>query len=165
MSIIIKLYGDLKKKISLEKEYNGIPKTIEIEIDNSRTILDILKKFNIEENEISHTFVNGNLCGLGIKIKDGDRIGLFPKRMGIMFAEIPLSNSIQITIKLSDDLRKYGLAEAIVNLPNGSTINSILKKFRIPNDKRELLILLNGKPCSDKNSVVEKGNIIEFFLK
>ncbi len=88
MSIIVKLYGDLRKKISLEKGHTGIPKTLEIEINNSRTVLDILKKFNIEENEISHIFVNRNLCGPGKKIKDRDRVGIFPKRMGIMFVEI-----------------------------------------------------------------------------
>ena len=88
MSVMVKLYGDLKKKISLDKEHNGLPKTIEIEFDNSRTILEILKKFNIIEKEISHIFVNGNLCSSEKKIKNKDRIGIFPKRMGIMFVEI-----------------------------------------------------------------------------
>jgi len=88
MSITVKLYGDLKKKISLDKEHNGIPKTIELEIDNSQIILDILKKFKIKEEEISHIFVNGHLCDLGKKITDKDRIGIFPKKMGIIFVEI-----------------------------------------------------------------------------
>ncbi|MFX1312983.1 MAG: hypothetical protein ACFFHD_10260 [Promethearchaeota archaeon] len=88
MAIIVKLYGDLKKKISLEKEQIGLPKTVEIEIDNLRTILDILNKFNIQEDEISHIFVNGYICELGKKIEDKDRIGIFPKRMGIIFLEI-----------------------------------------------------------------------------
>jgi len=165
MSIIIKLYGDLRKKFSIEKGHIGIPKTLEIEINNSRTVLDILKKFNIEENEISHIFVNGNLCGPGKKIKDKDRIGIFPKRMGIMFLEIPYSNSIYATIKLSDDLRKYGPAETIVKFTEGSTIKSILQKFKIPIDKKDLKIFLNGNLCSDYNSVIEKENIVEIFLK
>ncbi len=162
MSVIIKLYGDLREKISLDNYQKGAPETIKIDIDNFTTIFDILKKFKIEENEISHIFVNGSFCGPGKEIKDGDRVGLFPKRMGLMFVEIQHSNSIQVRIKLFADLRKYGPAEAIVNLPEGSTIKSILKKYRIPNDKRELIIIINGKPCYEKNTIINKGDSIAF---
>ncbi|MFX1574895.1 MAG: MoaD/ThiS family protein [Promethearchaeota archaeon] len=88
MSIIVKFYGDLKRKISLEDEDNGIPKTLEIKCNNLSTILDILENFNINEEEISHIFVNGNLCKLDKSIKDGDRVGIFPRKMGIIFLEI-----------------------------------------------------------------------------
>ena len=88
MAILIKLYGKLRenvKDVDLEK---GLPVTFNIEESDVHFVYDIVEKFTISEDELSHIFVNGKYCGIGKEIRDGDRIGLFPKNMALMFAEI-----------------------------------------------------------------------------
>ena len=92
MGIILKLYGDLREKGPPLVDEHGIPSTLSLKVNNFKTILDILKQFNIEPLEISHIFVNGRYCNPSMEIKDGDRIGLFPKRMGLIFLEITQNN-------------------------------------------------------------------------
>ena len=91
--ISVKLYGELRERFSYKKVDAGIPNTLEIEVHEFRTVLDILKQLSIDENEISHIFVNGILSGAGKMVKDGDRIGIFPKRMGLMFLELSLEHT------------------------------------------------------------------------
>ncbi|MFX0105903.1 MAG: MoaD/ThiS family protein [Candidatus Hodarchaeota archaeon] len=88
MVIKIKLYGDLREKAPQLDSYNGAPSTLNIKIDGIKTALDILNKFRITQDEISHIFINGRYSGIEREVMDGDRIGFFPKRMGIMFVEI-----------------------------------------------------------------------------
>jgi len=91
MPILIKLYGKLRenvKDVDLEK---GLPVTIKIEDTSIHTVYDILEKFAINEDELSHIFVNGKYCGIGKRVKNGDRVGLFPKNMALIFVEIQLN--------------------------------------------------------------------------
>ena len=88
MPMLIKLYGKLRenvKDVDLEK---GLPVTFNIEHSNVHFVNDIVTKLAISEDELSHIFVNGKYCGIGKEIRDGDRVGLFPKNMALMFAEI-----------------------------------------------------------------------------
>ena len=90
MPILVKLYGKLRenvKDVDLEK---GLPVTLNIEKSNVYFVYDIIEKFAISEDELSHIFVNSKYCGIGKEIRDGDRVGLFPKNMALMFAEILL---------------------------------------------------------------------------
>jgi molybdopterin converting factor small subunit len=91
MPILIKLYGKLRenvKDVDLEK---GLPVTIKIEDTSIHAVYDILEKFAINEDELSHIFVNGKYCGIGKRVKNGDRVGLFPKNMALIFVEIQLN--------------------------------------------------------------------------
>ena len=88
MGILVKLYSDLRDKGPPLDNNLGTPCTLSLKLNNIGTVLDILKKFNIELNEISHIFVNGKYCSPSMEVKDGDRIGLFPKRMGLIFLEM-----------------------------------------------------------------------------
>ena len=64
---------------------NSLPLTIHIESDGIETIADILNNFAIEKEETSHLFVNGTYSGFNKKVKDGDRVGLFPKKMCLLY--------------------------------------------------------------------------------
>ena len=75
------------KDVDLEK---GLPVTLKIEESNVHNVNDIVEKFAISGDELSHIFLNGKYCEIGKNIRDGDRVGLFPKNMALMFAEIPL---------------------------------------------------------------------------
>ncbi|MBY9008631.1 MAG: hypothetical protein KGD74_02040 [Candidatus Lokiarchaeota archaeon] len=88
MPLLIKLYGKLRehlKDLNLEK---GLPAIHSIEDNSVHFIHGILEKYGINESEVSHIFVNGKYCGLNKEVRDGDRVGLFPKNMALMFVEI-----------------------------------------------------------------------------
>jgi len=88
MVLNIKLYGDLREKFPHINKLNGVPITLNINSEEIKSISDILNKFNITSDEISHIFINSKYSGIQNQVKDGDRIGIFPKRMGIIFVEI-----------------------------------------------------------------------------
>ncbi len=88
MVIKIKLYGDLREKVTLPKIDPGVPSTLDMEKNDFKTVLDVLNKLDIKMDEISHIFLNSRYSGIKKEVKNGDRIGIFPRRMGIMFVEI-----------------------------------------------------------------------------
>jgi len=163
MSILIKLYGNLREKVKDTDLEKGFPITFNIEGNEIHTVLDILDKFNIEDNEISHIFVNGKYCGPGKEVRDGDRVGLFPKKMALMFVEIPNLNSIYVTVKIFASLRKYGVPKSVIEIPEGSTIKSVLKKVKIPNEEKQLIFMVNGSPRYDRNFVIKNQDILAIF--
>lgn len=86
MSIEVRLYGDLKKLVQTAKETNpGSPHIESLGSEKISDVSDILQKFGIRENQVSHIFVNGKYSNAGKKLKDEDRIGLFPKNMGLLY--------------------------------------------------------------------------------
>ncbi len=163
MTIQVKLYGELKDKSRQYNPDNYSTNTLNIGVDGMKTVFDIFNELNIVETELSHIFVNGKYCGPGKKIKDGDRVGLFPKRMGLLFIEIAKNNSITITVKFFANLLEYGPAHSIIDIPEGSTINSILEKYNLPKDEKKFIILINRSPCYEKNFILNEGDIVEFF--
>ena len=89
MPILVKLYGKLREKLKNVDLEKGLPVTFNIEDNTIHFVYDIVEKFAISEDELSHIFVNGKYCGIGKEIRNGDRVGLFPKNMALMFVEIP----------------------------------------------------------------------------
>jgi len=159
----MKLYGELREKSSYNKVDAGIPNTLIIEIHEFRTVSDILKQLSIDENEISHIFVNGIYSGAGKIVKDGDRIGIFPKRMGLMFVEITRIKSIYTKIILHEELREFGPTEAIVDLPEGSTINSVLNKYKLSKKRGNIEVVVNGKPIHEDDYIIKDWDNIAIF--
>jgi molybdopterin converting factor small subunit len=162
MSVKVKLYGDLREKVPNVDHHNGAPSILNIDDEGINTVFDILNKLSIEENEISHIFVNYKYCGVGKTVKDGDQIGIFPRKMALMFVEISNNNTISITVKLFADLQKYGPAKSILDMPEGSTIRSIIKKYKIPKEKK-LIMLVNGLPRYDKNFILNDNDTLAIF--
>lgn len=158
------LYGDLKQKKQQKTNKDSSPLTINLVESKINTLYDLLDHLNIEENEVSHIFVNHKYCGPGLEIKEGDRVALFPKRMALMFVEIPHSNSIEVRVKLSADLRKYGPEESIIAIPEGSNLITIFEKYNITKEERNLTITINGIACHDKNSVLKSGDVVAFKM-
>jgi len=81
----VKIFGDLRKKVEGSNVTNSLPLNLYIESNGINTIADILNKYKIEKEETSHLFVNGTYSGFNKKIKDGDRVGLFPKNMSLLY--------------------------------------------------------------------------------
>ena len=85
MTVLVKIFGDLRKKIEGYKISDALPLNLQIESNGIDTIADILKKYGIEKEETYHLFVNGTYSGFNKKVKDGDRVGLFPKNMSLLY--------------------------------------------------------------------------------
>jgi len=163
LSIHVKLFGELKSKLQ-EQGYNaGTPSTTYFKDNEIEVVSDILVKLNIDGSEISHIFVNGKYCGSGKQLNEGDHIGLFPKNMALNFIEIAKNNPIYITVKLFADLREYGVPESIIDIPEGSILKDVLKKYKISRDKQRIVILINRKPCYDNDFVLQDGDTVALF--
>ena len=80
MTILVKFFGDLRKKIEGFDVKNSLPLNLDIDSDGINTIADILNKYAIEKEETGHLFVNGTYSGFKKKVKDGDRVGLLTNK-------------------------------------------------------------------------------------
>lgn len=163
MPIQVKLYGNLREKVKVVDLKKGIPGTFKIEEEEVHFVYEILEKFMINEDEVSHIFVNGRYCGIGKKIKNSDRVGVFPKNMALMFAEIPDLNNIYVNVKLFAILRKYGLPKFSIEIPEGSTIRTVVKKLNFPKEEKNFIFMVNGTPKFDQNYIVENEDILAIF--
>ncbi|MFX0036204.1 MAG: MoaD/ThiS family protein [Candidatus Hermodarchaeota archaeon] len=84
MSINLKLFGDLRRKA--DPNISGtLPLRLEINNTDIKWVADILREFLIEDNEVSHIFVNGIYAGLTKSVKPGDTVSLFPRNMGLLY--------------------------------------------------------------------------------
>jgi len=84
MPILLKLFGDLRKKAKPDIEGSM---SLRLNIDHSEVerVIDIMRKFNIEEDEVYHIFINGTYSGYSKKVKEGDIVALFPKNMSVLY--------------------------------------------------------------------------------
>ncbi|TFG12496.1 MAG: hypothetical protein EU535_06135 [Promethearchaeota archaeon] len=163
MELKVKLYGTLKEKVSKSILTGENSDKLNINGKENLRVSDVLDVLGLSESVISHIFVNNKYCGFGKEIKNGDRIGIFPKNMAIMFAEIPKINAIYVTVKLFASLRDYGPSKSLMDVPEGSTIKSLLKKFNIPKKEGKLITLINGQPCHENDCVLHDGDIVAIF--
>ena len=84
MPILVKLFGDLRKKA--QPDITGsLPLKLNINDDSVVRVSDILEKYSIEENEVIHIFVNGRYSGFTKKIKNGDIVAVFPRNMAVLY--------------------------------------------------------------------------------
>lgn len=165
MSIKVILYGDLKKKIEETSQRTNIGIPLKLNIIKKQTIKnvdDLLKNLKLSQEEISHVFVNGKYCGLGKEIKDGDRIGFFPRNMGINFVEIEKNNSIPIYINIPENLQMiYHPSKGILHLPTGSTLGYLLKKLNISELFDKLEISINNEGAVNKESILKEDDRVK----
>ena len=73
MSIELRVYTGLEK-------YTGTRygELIKLELAEGTTIRDVIKQYNIPEQEVFSSLVNGLHKSLDTVLKDGDRVALFP---------------------------------------------------------------------------------------
>ncbi|TFG15161.1 MAG: hypothetical protein EU535_01980 [Promethearchaeota archaeon] len=72
------------------------------------------------------------------------------------------NKKISVIIKLFADLTQYGPTKAEIVLPKGSDLNTIFDKYKIPKEKKAI-ILINSLPHYDRNSALKNGDIIAIF--
>ena len=84
MTINVKLFGDLRKKA--DPNISGsLPLRLKINDPDISWVKDILRKFKIEDEQVSHIFVNGIYAGFKKKVKSGDTVSFFPRNMGLLY--------------------------------------------------------------------------------
>lgn len=85
MPIQVKLYGDLRKIAQQHNYSKGTPSVFNIDDVGIKSVSDILKKIDIEERKTSHIFVNTTYSGFRKKVKDGDKVAIFPRNMALLY--------------------------------------------------------------------------------
>ena len=85
MTILVKIFGDLRNKIKDEKPNGALPLNLHVNSENIEDITDILQNLSIEESETSHIFVNGVYSGFNKKVNDGDRVGIFAGNQALLY--------------------------------------------------------------------------------
>lgn len=73
------------------------------------------------------------------------------------------NNTISITVKFFAILRQYGPAKEVLSIPKESRAKLLFDMYNIPKDERRTIILINGRPHKDQNTILEDGDIISIF--
>lgn len=50
-------------------------------------IADVLRLVNIDPAEVSHLFLNAEYSDASRRVHDGDRLGVFPREMGVLYRQ------------------------------------------------------------------------------
>ena len=156
MSIQLLLYGDLKRIKGAVENAPGKPLEVNVSKDeNIHTVRDVLERIGVK-SEVSHVFVNGRYCGVGKRLKDRDRVGIFPRNMGILFAEIEKGDPISILVQLPQRLKKrFRRSRFMINLPEGSLVRDLLKKLGISEENERVTIILNEEKCVQQSAILK----------
>lgn len=85
LPIKVRLYGKLRKLAPNFDENSGKIGLIEIEDRSVEKISDILEFLGIEESEVSHIFHNREYSGKNKKVREEDRVAIFPKEMALIY--------------------------------------------------------------------------------
>jgi molybdopterin converting factor small subunit len=85
MTVQIRFYGDLRDKIKGRQDAPGGARIIHVDSTNIKDVSDILNKYSIKKDEISHIFVNHTYAGPGKKVADGDRVSIFAKNQALLY--------------------------------------------------------------------------------
>lgn len=60
-------------------------------------------------------------------------------------------------------MRKYGPEKEILSVPENSKVKLIFDKYHIPNDERRAIILVNGRPHKQLDTVLKDGDLVSIF--
>ncbi|TKJ22999.1 MAG: molybdopterin synthase sulfur carrier subunit [Promethearchaeota archaeon Loki_b32] len=73
------------------------------------------------------------------------------------------NNSISVTVKFFATLRQYGPDKDVLIIPENSKVKLLFDKYSIPKEERRAIILVNGRPHKDLNTVIKDGDLISIF--
>jgi molybdopterin converting factor small subunit len=84
MPIQVRLFGDLKQRGDRMDESDSVG-LIDIDDPDVTTIADVLSYLDLGEEEVSHTFLNFEYSDLDTRVKEGDRLSIFPRSMALLY--------------------------------------------------------------------------------
>jgi len=73
------------------------------------------------------------------------------------------NNKISITVKFFAMLREHGPAKETISIPENSTIKLLFKKYQIPWDALKTIIIINGRPHNNLETILKDGDIVSIF--
>ena len=74
-----------------------------------------------------------------------------------------INNNIEVTVKFFAMLRQYGPAKETIIIPKDSTVELIFKRYQIPKDVQQTIIIVNGKPHQNLDTTLKDRDIIAIF--
>jgi molybdopterin converting factor small subunit len=84
--IEIHLYGRLRR--FADKQDPTSDSVVHLPVKGGETIEDIVRRIGIPHEELGRNiFLNGQLSALSREVKDGDRLGLFPSNMSLLYRQ------------------------------------------------------------------------------
>jgi len=81
----IHLYGRLKERLGPRPAWEEV--VVHVPAADGATIADVLTALGIAPEEVSHLFLNAEYSGLRRKVRPGDRLGVFPKDMALLYRQ------------------------------------------------------------------------------
>lgn len=139
--IDVHLYGKLRRFTgdSNPRRESVLP----MEARERETISDIIRRIGIPPEELgSNIFLNGEVSALNRTVRDGDRLGIFPDDMQLLYRQyFPRKDGgrgmIRVECRLYAALRKYapdyGLGEAMeLELPDETTLAELYELLKVP---------------------------------
>lgn len=73
------------------------------------------------------------------------------------------NNEISVTVKFFATLRKFGPDNEIIKIPENSKVKFLFEEYNIPKDNRRAIILVNGRPHKDQDTILKNGDVIAIF--
>lgn len=86
MPITVKLYGRLREIASDRDSTSGTIGIVEVDAKEASTASDLLEKFDLSRDEVSHVFVNGSYSSLKKTVGVEDKVAIFPEDMGLLYS-------------------------------------------------------------------------------
>lgn len=83
MTIQVCLYGRFRSLA--EAQGTDAESIVHVENHPGETIGQVLARLGIASEEISHIFLNGELSAPTRRLSEGDRLGLFPEDMALLY--------------------------------------------------------------------------------
>jgi len=84
MIVRVMLFGRLKEKAH-RLDPSGYTGVADMEVKENFTILDILSRLGLNPEEVSHLFLNHDYSALNRRVRDGDRLSIFPRDMALLY--------------------------------------------------------------------------------
>ncbi|MDO8691389.1 MAG: MoaD/ThiS family protein [Dehalococcoidia bacterium] len=81
--IEVRLFGKLRR-LARRSEVSA-ESIVRVKAKAGENILGILDRLGISGAEVSNVFLNGTLVELDEPVGDGDRLGIFPDNMGLLY--------------------------------------------------------------------------------
>lgn len=82
----VKLYGKLRELAPNLDSRTSTVGVMEIDMETPARVSDILEELKLENDEISHVFVNGTYSSVTRKLKENDKVAIFPEDMGLLYS-------------------------------------------------------------------------------
>ncbi len=86
MEVSVRLYGDFRNLApELDKASSSVG-LLDLELEQGSRVEEVLANFDLEKEDVSHVFVDGEYSSLQRELNDGNRIALFPSDMGLLYS-------------------------------------------------------------------------------